>query len=403
MVHCRGCGKQIHETAVSCPHCGAPQGVPTGGGAASIAAPLPEGIKGWSWGAFLFNWIWAAFNGVWIGLIALIPFVGIVMAFVLGFKGREWAWRAKQWDSVEHFQRVQRAWSLWSLVFVIVPILLGILAAVAIPAYQDYVARAKAAQLEVQQHEPEANNANADEAIETPADQDADKGTSPQAVEQPLQTDVNEAMVEETPATENELATTAPEKAESELLAAARSCKETVACITLMLEGALPRRANVVQAAALSIGNLPRPEQGDRRSARELNNRALEQIRNGDYVAAATMLQQAANADPSDVEIKSNLGQALLRSGSHNEAAVALMGALELDPRRSAAWLPLAEALDARNSSGAALRALLLAYDFSANKQRTLAYYKGRSESAEAPDGQRRLFAQALNVVEAGY
>ncbi len=25
MVFCRGCGKQIHETAASCPHCGAPQ------------------------------------------------------------------------------------------------------------------------------------------------------------------------------------------------------------------------------------------------------------------------------------------------------------------------------------------------------------------------------------------
>lgn len=26
MIYCRGCGKEIHETALSCPHCGAPQG-----------------------------------------------------------------------------------------------------------------------------------------------------------------------------------------------------------------------------------------------------------------------------------------------------------------------------------------------------------------------------------------
>jgi len=25
MVYCRGCGKEIHETAPTCPHCGAPQ------------------------------------------------------------------------------------------------------------------------------------------------------------------------------------------------------------------------------------------------------------------------------------------------------------------------------------------------------------------------------------------
>lgn len=30
MVFCRGCGKEIHESAPSCPHCGAPQGAPSG-------------------------------------------------------------------------------------------------------------------------------------------------------------------------------------------------------------------------------------------------------------------------------------------------------------------------------------------------------------------------------------
>ncbi len=27
LVHCRGCGKEIHESAVACPHCGATQKV----------------------------------------------------------------------------------------------------------------------------------------------------------------------------------------------------------------------------------------------------------------------------------------------------------------------------------------------------------------------------------------
>ena len=26
MIYCRGCGKEIHESAVACPHCGAAQG-----------------------------------------------------------------------------------------------------------------------------------------------------------------------------------------------------------------------------------------------------------------------------------------------------------------------------------------------------------------------------------------
>ena len=92
---------------------------------------IPPGIKGWSWGAFLWNWIWAIFNNTWIGLLALIPGVNLVMIFVLGAKGREWAWKNKKWDSVEHFNRVQRKWSLWGIWLVIAGFVLGILMMVA--------------------------------------------------------------------------------------------------------------------------------------------------------------------------------------------------------------------------------------------------------------------------------
>lgn len=98
-------------------------------------AVIPEGIKGWSWGAFFWNWIWAVGNKSYIGLLALIPYVGFVMSIYLGIKGREMAWRNKRWDSVEHFQRVQRRWSLWALAFFGIA-LVGILAAVILPATQ---------------------------------------------------------------------------------------------------------------------------------------------------------------------------------------------------------------------------------------------------------------------------
>ena len=88
---------------------------------------IPPGIKGWSWGAFLWNWIWAIFNNTWIGLLALIPGVNLVMIFVLGAKGREWAWKNKKWDSVEHFNRVQRKWSLWGIWLVVIGLVLAFL------------------------------------------------------------------------------------------------------------------------------------------------------------------------------------------------------------------------------------------------------------------------------------
>lgn len=161
MVFCRGCGKEIHETAPTCPHCGAPQGVKS-----ITTDTIPDGIKGWSWGAFLLGPIWAIGNKTWIGLLALVPYVGFIMSIVLGFKGREWAWKNKQWDSIDHFNKVQKKWSFWGVTIIAGAFVIGLLAAIAIPAYQGYqhraqeVAEAKQAETERianEAKEPEAN------------------------------------------------------------------------------------------------------------------------------------------------------------------------------------------------------------------------------------------------------
>ena len=153
MVPCRGCGHELHETAIVCPHCGAPQGTTMSGN-----VPIPDGVKGWSWGAFLLNWIWGPFNGTWIGMLSLVPYVGFVMMIVLGFKGREWAWKNKRWDSVEHFNRVQRLWSIWGVVMVLGSLVIGILAGIAMPAYQDYQQRHASGRVQVMS-EPVARGA----------------------------------------------------------------------------------------------------------------------------------------------------------------------------------------------------------------------------------------------------
>ncbi len=98
-------------------------------------AIIPEGIKGWSWGGFLWGWIWAIGNKTWIGLLALIPYVGLIVIIYLGIKGRELAWRNKRWDSVEHFIDVQRKWALWWLYIFGGMMIVGILAAVIIPMF----------------------------------------------------------------------------------------------------------------------------------------------------------------------------------------------------------------------------------------------------------------------------
>ena len=98
----------------------------------------PPDVPGWSWGAFFLGWIWAVFNKVWIGLLCFIPYVGWVMHIYLGFKGRELAWRNKEWKSVDHFNDVQKRWSFWGTVVLFGSLVLGIVAAVTVPAYRHY-------------------------------------------------------------------------------------------------------------------------------------------------------------------------------------------------------------------------------------------------------------------------
>ena len=141
MIFCYGCGQQIHESAPVCPHCGAPQKTASTAAASSGSDTIPPGIKGWSWGAFLLNGFWAIGNRTWIGLLAFIPYVGFIMSIILGIKGREWAWKNKAWESVEQFNAVQRKWSMWGVIIMVGVLVIGIMAAIFIPAYHQYQQR----------------------------------------------------------------------------------------------------------------------------------------------------------------------------------------------------------------------------------------------------------------------
>ena len=98
-------------------------------------AVFPEELKGFNTGAFLMNWIWGIGNKVWISLLALIPYVNLVIAIVLGVKGNEWAWRNKQWESIDRFKKVQRTWKWVGIALLIVSLVLGGLAAAVFVLY----------------------------------------------------------------------------------------------------------------------------------------------------------------------------------------------------------------------------------------------------------------------------
>jgi hypothetical protein len=98
-------------------------------------ATIPPEARRWNWGAFLLGWIWGLGNSVYVALLTLVPLVNIVMIFVLGAKGGEWAWRNKRWESVDHFVSVQKKWAAWGLGILIVGLVIGLLSGLMEPSY----------------------------------------------------------------------------------------------------------------------------------------------------------------------------------------------------------------------------------------------------------------------------
>ena len=72
---------------------------------------VPNEIKGWNWGAFMFNFIWGIGNKTYLPLLCLIPIFNIFWIFVVGFKGNTWAWQKGNYSDVETFKAVQATWN----------------------------------------------------------------------------------------------------------------------------------------------------------------------------------------------------------------------------------------------------------------------------------------------------
>jgi len=79
--------------------------------------PLPPeiGRMPFNVGAFFGGFVWALGNRAWVGVIDLLAYPLLplmpVWRLLMAARGSEWAWRARKWDSVEHFRRVQRRWA----------------------------------------------------------------------------------------------------------------------------------------------------------------------------------------------------------------------------------------------------------------------------------------------------
>lgn len=88
---------------------------------------VPEEVKGWNWGAFMYNIFWGIGNRTYLPLLCLIPFFNIVWVFVVGFKGNTWAWQNGNYKDVETFKAVQATWNRAGLVQFIIAAVIVVL------------------------------------------------------------------------------------------------------------------------------------------------------------------------------------------------------------------------------------------------------------------------------------
>ena len=74
----------------------------------SKTTTVPDGIKSWSWGASCLNGLRGFGNRTFAALHGFVTVLNFFMGFILGFYGRKWACKNRHWESVDHFNRVQK-------------------------------------------------------------------------------------------------------------------------------------------------------------------------------------------------------------------------------------------------------------------------------------------------------
>lgn len=138
-----------------------------------------------------------------------------------------------------------------------------------------------------------------------------------------------------------------------------------------------------------------KPAVGDRKAARKLNDQGLAALKSEDFTQALAALKSATATDPADVEVLNNYVFALIKANRLQDAEVEAGRLLTISPGRSSAWANLAEIYALKNRNGGAVAALVLAFQFSSNKDRTVTFLNDKAGDVNSP-----LHAAAIKTLE---
>ena len=133
------------------------------------------------------------------------------------------------------------------------------------------------------------------------------------------------------------------------------------------------------------IEALPKPATGDRKTSRKLNDQGLAAMKAGDFTQAISALKSATASDPADVEVLNNYVFVLIKGKRIQDAESEAGRLLTMSPGRSSAWANLAEIYALKNKKEESVAALVLAFQFSSNKDRTINFLNEKAADPSSP------------------
>lgn len=143
MIRCEGCGKDLHRTAISCPNCGFTKVSEKRLKNKNLAALLAIFLGGFGVHRFYLGQWW----GVFYLLLSwtFIPTVVAVIEAIVFLATKQETWNDKHNDGKASSGNSNSFFSgiVMVLVIMIAVAMLGIVAATALPAYQDYTVRSR--------------------------------------------------------------------------------------------------------------------------------------------------------------------------------------------------------------------------------------------------------------------
>ncbi|MBP5717698.1 MAG: hypothetical protein J6X53_01800 [Abditibacteriota bacterium] len=154
MANCKFCGCPTQNNEEICEHCA--KELDDVSVAGTDVKMVPPEAKKLNWGAFWFSWLWAVNHRIYFPLVILIvPILAVfakgermetivnVLSYIISIpiqvflllKGGELAWQRRDFESVEEYVEVQKAWVRWIFYSLIIAVIVCLLFSTLLVAY----------------------------------------------------------------------------------------------------------------------------------------------------------------------------------------------------------------------------------------------------------------------------